>query len=85
MALFYFDIRDGEDFPDFTGSEWPDLQAVRREAIRLSGEVLREMPERFWSAERWTMTVLDHKRTPLFTLKFTAEMTSATPLGQDIT
>jgi len=36
------------------------------------GEVLREMPERFWNAEKWLMTVSDARRIPLFTLKFEA-------------
>ncbi len=31
------------------------------------------MPERFWNAEEWMMTVSDAKKVPLFTLKFLAE------------
>jgi hypothetical protein len=79
MPLYFFDVKDGQSFPDREGSSWPDLQAVRIEAIRLSAEILREMPERFWAAEEWTMTVSDHAHTPLFTLKFVAEMTQRTP------
>ena len=72
MPRYFFDIRDGEDFPDLDGSEHADLKAARLEAIRYSGEVLREMPERFWDAEEWMMTVSDAKRIELFTLKFFA-------------
>ena len=75
MPRYFFDIVDGEDLPDHNGSEHADLRAARVEAIRYSGEVLREMPERFWRAEEWTMTVSDDARTPLFTLKFLAEST----------
>jgi len=73
MPLYFFDIIDGEDLPDRFGSQHADLKAARVEAIRYSGEVLREMPERFWNAEEWKMTVSDGSRTPLFTLKFFAE------------
>ena len=73
MPLYFFDIVDGEDLPDLNGSDHADLAAARIEAIRYSGEVLREMPERFWNAEEWTMTVSDATKAPLFTLKFFAE------------
>lgn len=73
MPRYFFDIVDGEDLPDIEGSEHADLGAARIEAIRYSGEVLREMPERFWHAEEWTMTVADAQRVPLFTLKFLAQ------------
>jgi hypothetical protein len=43
MGRYFFDIRDGRDFPDEKGSEWPDLAAVRIEAVRYSAEVLKEM------------------------------------------
>jgi len=73
MPRYFFDIRDGEDFRDFRGSEHADLAAARIEAVRYSAEVLKEMPERFWNHEEWTMAVSDTNRKPLFTLKFLAE------------
>ncbi|WP_372852129.1 hypothetical protein [Sphingomonas sp.] len=75
MPRYFFDIKDGHDFPDLQGSEWKDLAEARIEAVRYAAEVLKEMPERFWHAELWTMSVLDHNRNPLFTLKFCAEST----------
>ncbi len=73
MPRYFFDIVDGEDFPDLQGSEFADLAAARVEAVRYAAEVLKEMPERFWNCELWTMTVSDPCRNPLFTLKFLAE------------
>lgn len=73
MPRYYFDIKDGEDLTDDEGSVLPDLAAARLEAVRYSAEVLKEMPDRFWNAELWTMTVLDARRKPLFSLKFMAE------------
>lgn len=77
MPLYFFDIVDGENLPDLHGSVHADLDAARMESIRYSGEVLREMPERFWNAEEWKMTVSDARRVPLFTLKFFAEALNA--------
>ena len=73
LPRYYFDIKDGQDFPDLTGTECEDLTGARLEAIRYSGEVLKEMPERFWNCELWTMTVSDGAKAPIFTLKFIAE------------
>ena len=73
MPRYFFDIVDGEDLPDLLGSEWPDIQAARIEAVRYSAEVLKEMPERFWNSEAWTMTVSTAEKTPQFTLRFFAE------------
>jgi hypothetical protein len=79
MERYFFDIKDGHDLNDELGSEWPDLAAVRIEAVRYAAEVLKEMPERFWNAEEWTMTmtVSDRHRKNLFTLKFFAETAPA--------
>jgi hypothetical protein len=49
--------------------------------VRFASEVLKEMPERFWNCEEWTMTVSDHHREPLFTLKFLAEKAGAVAAG----
>lgn len=74
MPCYFFDIKDGEEFLDHEGSEHADLRAAQLEAVRYSAEVLKEMPERFWKSEAWTMTVSDARRTTLFTLKFAVEM-----------
>ena len=73
MPRYYFDIVDGEEHLDREGVVLDDLSAARIEAVRLSAEVLKEMPERFWRSELWTMTVYDDARGKLFALKFLAE------------
>jgi len=75
MPRYFFDIKDGQDFEDLQGSEWKDLAEARIEAVRYAAEVLREMPERFWFAEQWKMSVSDQNRKLLFTLNFFAEST----------
>lgn len=76
MPRYYFDIRDGQDFPDEDGTELPDLDAARVEAVRYSAEVLKEMPERFWNCHEWKMTVSDANRHKLFVLRFQASNAS---------
>jgi hypothetical protein len=55
MPRYHFNIVDSVSQPDPEGSDLVDLAQVRREALRLSGEVLREMHDekRRFSA-RWT-------------------------------
>jgi hypothetical protein len=73
MPQFYFDIQDRTAFHDVLGSNLPDLDAARIEAVRYSAEVLKEMPERYWNCDRWTMTVCDADHRALFTLKIVTE------------
>ncbi|WP_353203661.1 hypothetical protein [Sphingomonas sp.] len=80
MSRYFFDISDGSDFRDLEGSDWPDLATAQIEAVRYSAEILREMPERFWNAESWTMLVSDHNREHLFTLKFAVDTVPAESL-----
>lgn len=70
MPRYFFDVKDGRDFPDVEGSIYADLSAARIEAVRYSGEILKDMPDRFWDFEEWTMTVSDDNRIPLFQLRF---------------
>ena len=73
MPRYFFDIKDGRDFPDLQGSVFIDLAAARIEAVRYAAEMLKEMPERFWNCEEWMMTVSNQNRQMLFTLKFLAQ------------
>jgi len=42
MPRYYFNLKDGRESLDDVGSEFPDIHAARREAVRYSGEVLRD-------------------------------------------
>ncbi len=42
MPRYFFDIKDGQDFPDLQGSEWKDLA----EAQNRSRQILGRGPER---------------------------------------
>ena len=72
MPRFFFHVRDGKDLPDTEGSELPDLNAVRTEALKASGEMLRDSKggAEFWSGDDWTMNVTDEAGQPVLTLRF---------------
>jgi hypothetical protein len=76
VPRFFFHVRDGKDLPDTEGSELPDLDAIRTEAIRASGEMLRDSKGRaeFWSGDDWAMTVMDDKGGMVLTLRFAGTM-----------
>ena len=72
MPRFFFHVRDGKDLPDTEGTELPNLAAVRAEALKASGEMLRDSKggADFWSGHDWTMNVHDEAGRPVLTLRF---------------
>jgi hypothetical protein len=42
MARYYFDLIDGQTLHDEHGQEMPNLPAVRDEAARILGEIVRD-------------------------------------------
>ena len=80
MPRFYFDISYGGDIDDVRdeeGEELEGLNAARIVAVRLSGEILRDYPDRFWSVGQWTCTVRDENKLILFVLHFYAQDAAA--------
>ena len=73
MPLYFFHIYDGYSVPDEDGTELPDIYTAQAEAIRLSGEVLREMGAKFWNGTDWTLEVADERGLVLFVLRLSAE------------
>jgi len=72
VPRYFFHLHDEQDYPDAEGTELPDLQAARVEAVRTSGELLRgnEGAAGFWSGDDWTMNVMDEGGRPVLTLRF---------------
>ena len=79
MPLFFFDIRDGEYFPDETGTDLADLEAARLHAVLRSADLLKADPSRFWDGEEWQLEVRDAGRKLLFVLTFLATNSPKTP------
>lgn len=72
MPVFHFNIHDGEILPDPTGHELPDIASAKRQAIGMSGQMIRELGEEFWKGEEWQLEVTDDRGLVLFTLAFFA-------------
>jgi hypothetical protein len=76
LALYYFNLKDGHTLLDNDGTEFVDLKAARHEALRFSGEVLKDSAgESLWAGEPWELWVTDQpngKGKTFFTLHFSA-------------
>jgi hypothetical protein len=58
VPRFFFNVHDGLDRPDEEGTELRDREAVRPEALRAAGEMLRDIAETF-NGDEWRMEVKD--------------------------
>ena len=76
MPRYFFHVIDGHDIPDPDGTELPDRSAARAQALRASGEILRDMGQDFWDETKWRMEVADESGELLFVLRFAAEEAS---------
>ena len=77
MPRYFFHVYDGSDFPDIQGTLLANDDAARIEAVRFSGDLLRDGAEKFWNGEEWSMRVTDDKDLTLFELMFTATCSPA--------
>jgi hypothetical protein len=70
---YFFHVQDGQYYPDETGTELPDLAAVRDEAIGVTAELLRGAGRaEFWTGEDWSLHVTDDAGGDVLTLRFSA-------------
>lgn len=73
MPRYFFHVRDGTDVRDEIGTELPDIYVAQAQAIRTSGEILRDMGSRFWDGTEWRLEATDEQGEVLFVLRFSAE------------
>jgi hypothetical protein len=76
VPRYYFHIKDDVTTLDREGTNLADLDAARKEAVGLSGEVLRDGAHlSLWSGSPWVLWVTDQPEDQgqtLFTLSFSA-------------
>jgi hypothetical protein len=76
MPRFYFHVEDDRRVLDQVGTDLPDIEAARQEAITAAGEMLRNgSGQVVWGGKPWRMWVTDQPDAgskPLFTLRFSA-------------
>ena len=73
MPRYFFHVYDGSSSLDQEGTELPDIYTAQAQAIRTSGEILRDMGAQFWDGTAWRLEVADARGEVLFVLRFSAE------------
>ena len=59
MSRYFFDIEDGRSSRDDEGTNLPNLQGVRGQAVQMLGQVLRDRSASFWDDPELRLTVRD--------------------------
>ena len=72
MPRYFFHVHDGSKRPDTDGTDLAGMGQVRSEAVRLSGEILRDMGGRFWRHPEWRLTVTDETGAEVLGLRVSA-------------
>ena len=89
MQRYFFHLKDGHTALDAEGTELADLNAARQEAVKFSGEVLREGPgDTLWKGEPWRLWVTDQpdgRGKTFFTLHFSAVEGGGSSVPAEIT
>jgi hypothetical protein len=70
VPRFFFNVYDCVSSPDDTGTELPDWQEARLEAIRLAGAIFKDEAQKVALGEAWHMDVADEQGLVLFRLDF---------------
>ena len=73
MPRYFFDVLHHGAQPDMEGHEFADIHAARMAAVRLCGELIKEIDGKFWDAPKWQLQVTGYDRELLFKLTFSAE------------
>jgi len=74
-AEILFLVRHGDLTSDHSdGIEFPDIGAVQLEAIKSTGEILRDLNYPIEAGSEWRMEVIDEASKPLFSLRVIAEL-----------
>jgi hypothetical protein len=75
MPKYFFVVRhSGETSDHSDGIEFPDIGAVHLEAIKSTGEILRDLNYPIEAGSEWRMEVADEARKPPFSLRVIAEI-----------
>jgi len=73
LPRYFFNVLHRSTESDTDGVEFPDIYAAQMAAVRLCGELIKEIDGEFWEAPLWRLEVTSHEHKVLFTLTFTAE------------
>lgn len=72
MPRFYFNVfPDGPEL-DEVGSNCPDVYVAQSHAVRMAGEIMRDLGRMFWSGGEWRIEVTDADGKTLYVVRFSA-------------
>ena len=66
MPRFYYNVYDGKSGLDVIGTELPDWDAARVEALRFMGEIMKDNARHILLYEDWRLEVTDSTGLILF-------------------
>ncbi len=73
MPRFYFHVRDGGEFIDREGHEFPNPEKAREEAVISAGEAIRDLGKQFGAGGEWRMDVTDESGAAVCHLTFSSK------------
>ena len=73
MARFFFHVVDGQFVPDTVGIECSTQAQVKTQAIRIAGEMIKDLGSELWDTSRLDLFVCDAQNNTLLKLSFCAE------------
>ena len=77
MARYFFHLSGALEIRDREGSELPDLDAAKCEAVQLIAQTLCDQPRSFWDADHYRVTATDDQGLVLFTVEMIATLSAA--------
>jgi hypothetical protein len=72
MSKYFFHVFNGKAMIDKVGLDLADMDAVRHEAIRSSGQILSN-DGYTWKGEAWSMVVVDAEDNVVFSTSFSVD------------
>ncbi|WP_423794589.1 DUF6894 family protein [Methylobacterium durans] len=82
MPRYFFHIDEGRHHTDAVGVELADLNAARREALRVIGELMIDNAlGDIWSGREWVMTVADEASRELFSIRLSTSQRNGAGSG----
>ncbi|HEY8575567.1 MAG TPA: hypothetical protein VIL88_04420 [Devosia sp.] len=78
MARFFFHIVDGQFVPDTNGIECSTQAQVKNQAVRIAGEMIKDLGSEVWGTSRLDLFVCDDQNNTHLKLSFFAEDVSGT-------
>jgi hypothetical protein len=73
VPRYFFNVAYADSEPDTEGFVFDDIYAAQKAAVRMSGEMIKEIDGRFWDAPKWGLEIRDHQHTLMVTLMFSGQ------------